>query len=192
MISRPTTVALLLAPIALAGAPGLAGADGGTVRLSERLGPYQVSVFTTPVPFRAGPVDVSVLVLDAATARPASDVQVMIGVAPVDQPQAMSRYPATSETATNKLFHAAAFDLPAPGRWLVAVSIDGPQGPAQTRFEVSAAEPPPRWIEMGFWIGLPVVPILLFAIYQLLTWRSLRLARSQRRRSGPPSPLAPG
>ena len=52
----------------LVGACGEAArGDGGTVRLSRCEGGYRITVFTAPTPFRAGPVDISVLVQDAAT-----------------------------------------------------------------------------------------------------------------------------
>ena len=55
----------------LVGACGEAAwGDGGTVRLSRCEGDYRISVFTAPTPFRAGPVDISVLVQDAATGEP--------------------------------------------------------------------------------------------------------------------------
>src|SRR5262249_156491 len=58
--------------------PGHARADGGTVRLSQRAGGYQVTVFTEPTPLRAGPVDVSVLVQDAATGQALPGAQVTV------------------------------------------------------------------------------------------------------------------
>ena len=45
-------------------------ADGGSMRLSGKKGGYQITVFTAPTPFRAGPVDISVLVQDASTGDP--------------------------------------------------------------------------------------------------------------------------
>ena len=53
--------------------PAPARADGGTVRLSERQGEYRITVFTAPVPFRAGLVDISVLVQDAVSRTPIPD-----------------------------------------------------------------------------------------------------------------------
>ena len=53
-------------------------ADGGTIRLSEQKGNYRITVFTAPTPLRAGPVDISVLVQEAATGEPAPGVQVTI------------------------------------------------------------------------------------------------------------------
>jgi len=59
---------LLIAVVCLA-SPAMVRADGGAVRLSERQGGYQITAFTSPTPFRAGPVDISVLVQDAATEK---------------------------------------------------------------------------------------------------------------------------
>ena len=53
-------------------------ADGGTVRLSERQGNYRITVFTSPTPLRAGPIDLSVFVQDVTTGEPLSGVQVTI------------------------------------------------------------------------------------------------------------------
>ncbi len=150
---------------------GSVRADGGAVQLSERVGLYRITVFTAPVPLRAGPVDVSVLVQDAATGSPMSDVRVQVSAGPAGSEGAWLHFPATKEAATNKLFFAALFDLPASGRWQVEVNVEGPHGPAQTRFAVEAGPPPPRWAELGFWIGWPLVPILLFAVHQVLVRR---------------------
>ena len=54
-------------------------------------------------------------------------------------------YPATTEAATNKLFRAAQFELPEPGRWRMQVQIEGLHGLAVIGGEVEAAEPLPRW-----------------------------------------------
>src|SRR5947209_8738532 len=118
--------------------PALARADGGTVRLSERAGGYQVTVFTAPTPFRAGPVDISVLVQDAAGGEPVPDVAVEVGLTPRGQSGETLRSAATPAAATNKLFHAAQLDLPAAGWWRVDVAIDGPRGPARVGFDVEA------------------------------------------------------
>ncbi len=43
--------------------------DGGAVRFSGQQGDWRITVFTSPTPLRAGPVDVSVLVQDAGGMR---------------------------------------------------------------------------------------------------------------------------
>jgi hypothetical protein len=45
-------------------------ADGGRVVVVERQGDYRISVFTSPEPLRAGPIDISVLLQDAETGQP--------------------------------------------------------------------------------------------------------------------------
>src|SRR5262249_21986920 len=118
--------ASLTALLALATWPPAARADGGTLRLWERAGNYQVSVFTAPAPFRAGPVDVSVFVQDAATGRHVPEARVSVRLTARTGPGLTLDYEATPGAATNKLFHAAHFDLPAPGRWGVEVRVEGP------------------------------------------------------------------
>jgi len=53
-------------------------ADGGTIRMSEKKGGFLITVFTAPAPFRAGPVDISVLVQDASTEEPVPQAQVSV------------------------------------------------------------------------------------------------------------------
>ena len=151
-----------------------ARADGGTVRLSTRLSDYQITVFTAPTPFRAGPVDVSVFIQDAATGEPISDAQVTVECSPRGQPEETIRTPATAEAATNKLFRAALFELPKPGWWDVAVAIDSPQGAARVALEIEAAPAAPRWLGLWPWITWPAVAIVLFGIHQLLVQRRHR------------------
>jgi len=149
--------------------PSLAGADGGTVCLRERAGGYQVTVFTSPTPLRAGPVDVSVLVQDAATGECVPEARVTVYLKAPGHPAL--EYPATPEAATNKLFHAAEFRLPAPGWWDVAVAVEGPHGPARVRFGVEADEPPPRWLDLWPWFGWPALVVALFGVHQVLIRR---------------------
>lgn len=167
---RRSLLAVLLAA-AFLGPAASARADGGAVRLSEKCGPYQVTVFTQPTPWRAGPVDVSVLVLDAATGGPVPDAAVTIRLSPADRPLDVTSHPATQAEATNKLLHAAAFDLPAAGVWHVAVVIDGPAGAAAAAFDLEAAEAAPAWRDLALWFVWPVVPIILFAWHQILVRR---------------------
>lgn len=164
----------LLAGLLLA--PSIARADGGTVRASERLTECQVTVFTAPTPLRAGPVDVSVLALDAVSGRPLPDRSMSVRLWPLDRPDQVRTHAATIETATNKLLRSAKFDLPAPGRWVFEIQVGDEAEERSVRFEADVAEPLPRWAEMGGWIVLPIVPILLFVLHQLLTWRAARIS----------------
>jgi hypothetical protein len=144
-------------------------ADGGALRLSGTAGGYRIAVFTAPTPFRAGPVDVSVLVQDASTGEPMTQVPVTIRMTRSGGPDL--EYPATTGAATNKLFRAAQFELPAAGRWALQVRVDGRQGPAVIAGELEAAEPLPRWPEIWPWFAWPAPVIVLFSVHQILVRR---------------------
>ncbi len=153
--------------------PSMAEADGGALRLSEQIDGYRIAAFTTPTPLRAGQVDISVLVQDAATGEPESGVQISIKVRRHDNPGAALIQRATTQTATNKLYYAATFNLPEAGWYSVEVSIVGALGETQARFDVEAAEPLPQGLAMLPWVGWPLLPIALFFVHQFLVrWRS--------------------
>jgi hypothetical protein len=145
-------------------------ADGGTLRLRERVGSYNIAVFMSPAPLCAGPVDFSVLVQDAATGECLPDLPVTIRLAVPGSGKTLE-YPATKEAATNKLFRAAVFELPVAGKWDVHVDVDAPPGTAGVEFRIEAAEPPPRWLELWPWYTWPVVAIAIFGVHQTLARR---------------------
>jgi hypothetical protein len=156
--------------------PCQARADGGTVRLRERAGAYQVTVFTAPTPLRAGPVDVSVLVQDAATGECVPEARVTVRLTARGSGEVLE-YPATAEAATNKLLRAAVFQLPEPGWWDVEVAVEGPHGPAVVRFGVEADEPLPRWLELWPWFSWPALAVALFSLHQVLVRRRIPCQR---------------
>jgi hypothetical protein len=167
-------VRLILVPALLIANSSWLRADGGVMRLCERTGGYQVSVFTAPTPFRAGPVDVSVFVQDAATGECVTQARVTVRLQAHGAGRLLE-FPATSEAATNKLFRAAEFRLPDPGWWDVAVSVEGPHGPALVRFDVQADEPLPRWLDLWPWFGWPALAVALFGVHHALVRRRLLL-----------------
>ena len=157
---------VMIGPVLLGVWCAPASADGGALCFSGKRGAYQISVFTAPTPFRAGPVDISTLVQDAETGNPMTGVHVTVRI--IKSGTIALEYPATSEAATNKLFRTARFELPEPGRWRMQVQVDDSHGPAVIGGEVEAAEPVPRWQKMWPWIGWPAVPIALFGIHLVL------------------------
>ena len=130
---QPILTSALLSSLILHPA-SLARADGGAVRLAQRAGGYQIAVFTSPTPFRAGPVDVSVLVQDAATGECVPEAQVTVCLKATGAGRTVE-CPATTEAATNQLFHAAVF--PTTGTGLV--------GCGNCRRRAARAGPPPVW-----------------------------------------------
>src|SRR5439155_8753299 len=124
-------------------------ADGGTLRMSEKRGGFLITVFTAPAPFRAGPVDISVLVQDVLTGEPVTQARVTVRM--TKPGQLALDYPATREAATNKLLYAAQFDLPEPGRWQLEVQVEAVHRLAVIGGELEAAAPLPRWREHWLW-----------------------------------------
>ncbi|MBI2825442.1 MAG: hypothetical protein HYX69_12215 [Planctomycetia bacterium] len=149
-----------------------ARADGGLLRASDRLGPWRVSIFTSPTPLVAGAVDVSVLVQDAETDAVVPDATVTVE-AHSDSSGAIVRVPATSAAATNKLFQAARCDLPAAGTWRFSVEVAQGGNVRCLGFDADVAEPLLPSGELALWIGWPVVPIALFLVHH----RLVRLSR---------------
>jgi hypothetical protein len=158
----------------------LARADGGTVRLRERAGAYQVTVFTSPTPLRAGFVDVSVLVQEAATGACLPQARVNLRLTSRGTGDVLE-LPATAEAATNKLLRAAAFQLPHAGRWDVEAAVDGPHGRATVQLQVEVNEPAPRWLGYWPWFSWPAGAVALFAVHAMLARR-----RVGRRHGVPP------
>jgi hypothetical protein len=148
--------------------------DGGTLRLSRPEGNYRISIFTAPNPFRAGPVDISVLVQDAITGAAIPEAAVTVQLMSRDHVGKPICYAATDTDATNKLLKSAVFDLPEPGRWVIKVTIAGEQGTANVQFELEAGQSVQEWPAMWPWITWPAFAISLYFLHQVLVWRKHR------------------
>jgi hypothetical protein len=164
---RPIVFSLLLSSLILQPSSFLL-ADGGTVRLSEQQGNYQITMLTAPTPLRAGPIDISVLTQKADTHELVLDGQVSIKATRRGHPGSSISQFATAEAATNKLFRAANFELREPGWWDVEVSIDGPLGNVGARVELQVAQPLPTWLSLWPWFGWPTLVIALFGAHEIL------------------------
>ena len=161
--------------------PALARADGGTLRLHERAGDFQVSVFTAPELPRVGTIDISVLVQDASTGHVRLDVPVQIELHQLDSANLLLDKPADAASANNKLYQAAQFEIPNPGRWSAEIIIGrqtqststadsgssaAPESPLAFQFDV--APPSPPWLELAPWVAWPFAIIALFLLHQRL------------------------
>ena len=143
------------------------------MRLCQQVGDYRLSVFTSPTPFRAGPVDISVLVQDAASGEPVTSARVALRLTARGSRRVLD-CPAISEAATNKLLQAAVFELPESGWWDVEISVDGPHGPARAQFAIEAGEAPPRWLDLWPWFAWPALAVALFGLHRVLVGRRCR------------------
>jgi 5-hydroxyisourate hydrolase-like protein (transthyretin family) len=159
--------------------PATVRGDGGTVRSSERRGDRSITVFTSPTPLRAGLVDLSILVLNADTGTPLTNVPVIVEARSADPQGRQVTRTATNEAATNKMMRAAEIDL-GSGKWHIDVFVDDRAKSSPIGFDVDVAEPIAPWVETGFWIGWPFAAIGLFVVHRKLAQRRLQ------RMFGPP------
>jgi hypothetical protein len=166
MLKQFVTIVVVGLPCLIVAQPSALG-DSGDVRLSSIVGAYRVSVFTSPTPLAAGPVDVSVLVQDAKTNELVDDAQVSIRVQPVERVDESIEVLASRAAATNKLLQSAAFELPSAGAWRIETSIDGAAGSAQATCEVVVGERLGEWNSMWLWIAYPLVPVAFYTIGEI-------------------------
>ena len=86
-----------------------------------------------------------------------------------------------TEAAINKLYHAATFDLPEPGWYVLEVFVAGARGEVGVHIELEAADPLPACLALWPWVAWPIFVILLFGIHQVLVRRQPYGPRAQRR-----------
>jgi hypothetical protein len=163
----------------LAMRPATAFADAGAVRVSQRHGDRQITVFTDPTPLRTGPIDVSVLVQDAATGGAVLSDKIDIAIAPLGLSSTTGRYRATNMTASNKLFQAANFDLPHAGWWKFTIDVASPQGAARLHFEAEAGDSLPPWQALWPWFCWPILVVSFYALFQFRRASTARQSRQQ-------------
>lgn len=160
--------------LAIAWISGLirAHADGGAVQFEKTAGPFVITVFTTPSPLRAGPVDLSLMVQSRENQQPVLDCQALVQL---HKEGAMSiRYEATHEAAQNKLLYAAPVDVPEPGLWELEVAIEHGDDSINVAGEITVA--PANPVLLVYWrsLALPPLFISLFAVNQWLKRRSAK------------------
>jgi len=168
--------------IVLLAVPMPAQANGGQVRIANQpIGPYEVTVFTSPVPLRTGTVDVSVLLQHADTKQIVDGAEIVLWVEPAtgDEPQ---QYPVTRDQATNKLYYAAEFSLDRPGEYLFRLEIRAPQAAGTVSFTATVEEARTGfWQSWWFWALVGVASVIL------LWWL---FGRTTPARAGSPTKIA--
>ena len=143
-----------------------AKADGGTVQFTKSSGPFAITVFTTPSPLRAGPVDISLMIQSSDDQQPLLDCVAEIQVRKEGESSITST--ATHEAAQNKLFYAAQLVIPEAGVWEVEALIRHGEDSAKISGPISLAASNP--VVLGYWrsLALPPIFISLFALNQWL------------------------
>ena len=149
-----------------------AHADGGAVQFEKTAGPFIITVFTTPTPLRAGPVDISLMIRSRENRQPVLDCQALVEL---HKEGAMSiRSEATHEAAQNKLLYAAQVNVPEPGTWGLEAAIKHGDDSIDVAGEITVA--PSNSVLLSYWrsLALPPLFISLFAVNQWLKRRSTK------------------
>jgi hypothetical protein len=162
----PRTARLLML---LYGLASLLAADGGTLQVRQTSGPFVLSVFTSPAVLRAGNVDFSVLVQQAAGLGPVLDAEVEVRAENGDG-IIVSRA-ATHDNAQNKLLYAVSLNLSRRGEWTYNVLVHVRDQAAQVSGKLVAASSEPRFLaHWPQWVFVPAL-VLLFIFHQWLKSR---------------------
>ncbi|MDG2308421.1 MAG: hypothetical protein P8R42_27905 [Candidatus Binatia bacterium] len=142
-----------------------AHADGGAVVARGEQGGLLVTVFASPVPLRAGPVDVSVLVQEPDEESAVLDADVVISL--YGGGKAISEATADHTLATNQLLYAARIEVPAPGPWGLRVVVE--RGEDRSAVDATLSAAPALAPAARFWPWL-LMPILVVGVFLLQQW----------------------
>ncbi len=163
-------LSLLVAVAVAAGLYSGTASANGSVRLvviDEVAGPYLLRVGVLPADPIAGPLHLSILMLDAQNKEAIGDATVRISVAGAGTPDQAD---AVNSPQNPELYEGNLW-LDALGDWEVTLNIDSPAGPATHAFNVRASS------ESGFNLMYVIV-----AVAVVLVVGSLVLSQLQRRR----------
>jgi hypothetical protein len=138
---------------------------GGTSQLANAVaGPYRVFAWTTPEPWRAGEVHVTIAVtlpppqdvvvddnqLSNMLEEPVTDATVLVRFDPGDGSQPIE-LAATQTDLLGGTYYEADTDLPHDGPWQVLIDVDGPLGAGRANFIVTVL--PAQQIDW-LWLGI--------------------------------------
>jgi hypothetical protein len=157
-------------------------ADGGTVVLQKRSGPFVITLFSEPNPVRVGRADLSVMCQKAEDNSPLLDAKVFLRLRRPSNGGDILEFtlPAKHDHASNKLLYAANLDLPSPGNWQITVDVEHNGTMASVTGSLTVLEKQPAIVT--YWPFFVIVPLaaLLFAVNRRLKrGRELRHPRAR-------------
>jgi hypothetical protein len=148
-------------------------ADGGAVLSRQESGPFVITVFAAPVPLRAGPMDLTVMVQTRGL-EPVLDAEVSIRLNGASEIVAA----ASRSKAQNKLLYGATFDIPRPGEWKYTISVHNSAGQTSISGVFQAGPPALPLASYAFYLAIPPALIGIFALHQWLSRREARQSRA--------------
>ncbi|MFW6067973.1 MAG: hypothetical protein ACOC9E_00175 [Chloroflexota bacterium] len=137
--------ALIACLLALSPSTSTARAHGGgTAQLTnEDIGPYWISVWTSPEPVREGTLHVTVSVAEPGeegerqAGPPVLDATVDLLLIPPEETMDAVSADATTEQSANKLFYEADMQIPAAGEWRAQIDVRSEEGSGQAAFDLA-------------------------------------------------------
>ena len=142
--TRPLLILVLFLIILALSARTTSAHGGGAPQLTnESIGPYWISVWTSPQPVREGQLHVTVALAepgegdDQQAGAPVLGATVEVTLTPRSGGFADIRATATNEQAANKLFYETDLMVPAAGDWEVEIAVRGAEGSGQAHFSLA-------------------------------------------------------
>jgi hypothetical protein len=174
-LSRVANLAgMALLFIAIASGPAIRRAQthGAVAQFTREAGPFVVTVFTTPSPLEAGPVDISLLIQNRENGQPVLDCVALVQLRKDDATSIRSE--ATHEAGQNKLLYAARVKVPESGVWELDVTITHESDSVEVGGAINVARSSP--VLLAYWRSLALPPLLisLFALNQWLKRRNVK------------------
>jgi hypothetical protein len=139
-------------------------ADGGQVLARGESGPFEITLFASPVPLTAGTADFSVLVQKKGSTDVVLDAEVTMRL------QAAGLH-LTHEAAQNQLLYAVQTNIPRAGAWTCEVTVSRAGELGRLGCAFSAGAPAAGISSYSFYFALPAVCVLLFLLNRKLAKR---------------------
>jgi len=132
--------------------------------------PFTITLFSTEMPLRPGPADLSVLLEQPDGHSPILDAQVFIELK--HEAGMIIRAEATRSQARNKLLYCSLINLPAAGHWKIRLHISRGNTRAEMLSDLVVAAPQPVFLSHWELIAVPPIIIILFILNQWLRRRA--------------------
>jgi hypothetical protein len=142
-------------------------ADGGSVLWQRTMGSITVTAFTTQIPLRPGPAEISVLV-ENEPSRLILDAQVFVTFQ--SETGVTMRTEATHAQARNKLLYCTLIDLPKPGHWKMTVLVVHAAERIEFVSDLAVSEPQSPLFANWKLMAFPFTIAILFIFQQRLAW----------------------
>jgi hypothetical protein len=144
----------------------IARADGGVVMCQRTSAPFTITLFSSEMPLRPGPADLSVLLEHPVGHSPVLDAQVFINLE--HESGTIIRTEATRSQARNKLLYCSLLTLPKAGHWKMMLHVVRGNEKADMLYDLVVTELPPVLLSNWTLISLPPLVIILFLFNQSL------------------------